>query len=636
MTKIFQIIAVSCFAALVWIEPTFAQTTGEQASQTMQETLATLQGLLGVLLAFLNVLIWPLLSMIGGLMSNDLIFGPQVEDRLLLIWGQLRNLVNLIFVLALVAMAIYNVIGPGEESNYTIKKILPKFIIALVVINFTFVGAKVVLSAVNVLTTAVYALPNSVEAGFASVSSDQLASVNCPNIIQTYPENGICEDSSSFTPEAKSFFTSFSGDNVAYLMAMNLSSISDYLQVSALVLEEPSIQNVTVNIVISIVMYLMNVIAFIVLFFVLLARIVVLWFVIAVSPIVGIQIVFPEALASVGGDALNLQDLFVKHAIAPLIIGLGLTVGYLMLDAYYQTSAPSLGSSLQLGADFANAFSAGSSGLQQILVGFAAVAVIWIVTFAAADNTMASIVTSTIKSSLGQLGSQVAKFPLYAQWIPIPAGIDKDGSGTASLMNILNSPGQRLQDIENSGRQGLGAPTTNNPRIPEYRNYLRGSQTDNQSFNIAALRTLQNDTETQREVTASRFNTIVQAGVRDGSLNSTGANNARTILNEIVTASGLGENASFAAIMKTPEFTARSNDFFNALNNSGSTATDMSQTNLSALEGFSPPATGTTGGAGAGGAGAGGAGAGTPPAAPTPTPPAPTPTPPPPPATPTP
>jgi hypothetical protein len=524
MTKFLQVIFTGFMLALVWIEPTFAQTAGEQTSQTIQEALATLQGLLGVLLAFLNVMIWPLLSMIGGLMSNDLIFGPQVEDRLLLIWGQLRNLVNLVFVLALVAMAIYNVIGPGEESNYTIKKILPKFIIALVVVNFTFVGAKVVLSAINVATTAVYALPSSLEAGFASVNPDELAAANCPNLIETYPENGICETAEEFTPEAASFFSSFSGDNVAYLMAMNLASISDYLQVSSLVLEEPSIQNVTVNIVLSIVMYFMFVISFIVLFFVLLVRVVVLWFVIAVSPLAAIKIVFPDALASLGGDGLDVQDLFVKHAIAPLIIGLGLTIGYLMLDAYYQSSAPSLGTSLQLGSDFANAFSAGTSGLQQVLVGFAAVAVIWIVTFAAADNTLASTVTSGIKGALSGLGGQLARFPLYAQWIPVPASIDEDKR--ASLLNILKGPQGYLSNLESEGSRPINRPNFGQ----QVKDYISGGSTSNQDMNMRVLRTIKNERDTQEALTIQRFNEIVDAGVADGSIASSAGQRAKQLV----------------------------------------------------------------------------------------------------------
>ena len=66
-----------------------------------------------------------------------------MEERLLLIWVNVRNIVNILFVFILLAIAFYNVVGAGD--NYHIKR-TPKFIIALIAVNFTYIAAKVVLT----------------------------------------------------------------------------------------------------------------------------------------------------------------------------------------------------------------------------------------------------------------------------------------------------------------------------------------------------------------------------------------------------------------------------------------------------------------------------------------------------------
>ena len=43
-----------------------------------------------------------------------------MEERLLLIWVNVRNIVNILFVFILLAIAFYNVVGAGD--NYHIKR----------------------------------------------------------------------------------------------------------------------------------------------------------------------------------------------------------------------------------------------------------------------------------------------------------------------------------------------------------------------------------------------------------------------------------------------------------------------------------------------------------------------------------
>ena len=123
---------------------------------------------------FLNTVIWPVLVMTGDLMNNNILFGAGMDERLREIWIPIRNLINLFFVLAMVAIAIYNILGIGDDNDtYSIKQILPKMIIAIIAVNFSFMGIKVFLDGINLLTTSIFALPDQVKDGLGNISQDE-------------------------------------------------------------------------------------------------------------------------------------------------------------------------------------------------------------------------------------------------------------------------------------------------------------------------------------------------------------------------------------------------------------------------------------------------------------------------------
>lgn len=119
---------------------------------------------------FLNRLLWPLLFLIGGLMDNSLLFEGGMDEQLLAIWRPIRNIVNILFVLGLVGVALYNVLGLGDEnSEYSIKTILPKLIVAVIAINFSYLGIRVVLDGIDTLTTGVFSIPGQVVEGLDKI-----------------------------------------------------------------------------------------------------------------------------------------------------------------------------------------------------------------------------------------------------------------------------------------------------------------------------------------------------------------------------------------------------------------------------------------------------------------------------------
>ncbi len=112
-----------------------------------------------------------LVKFIGLFMGNEIIYGnwgaadtvQKFENILHTVWLIILDLVNYIFIVVLLGIAFMSVFGAAmpENNNFEIKKLLPKFIIALIAVNFTWFGARVILDVANVTTHIVYAIPKT-------------------------------------------------------------------------------------------------------------------------------------------------------------------------------------------------------------------------------------------------------------------------------------------------------------------------------------------------------------------------------------------------------------------------------------------------------------------------------------------
>lgn len=395
-----------------------SRTENQDLASTYDKLIKDFSGLLSTLVQAFNYLLWPILILIGGLMDNTLIFGAGIEDRLLLIWTQVRNLINLLFAVFLIGVAIYNVLGIKGDGNYALKSVLPKMIITLILINFSFLGSKLVLDAANVATTAVFALPNSVEQGFSEDRFSTIEQAMCsPNSTASKFQNQsinnlanlgntatqkMCQ-SGAFTDNAKQFFQGYDKNNAALVMAISFKRLPQILDPSELVIKEANIVNLVINLILVLFLEIVYISAFLALFAVLLARIVVSWVIIAVSPLIvlkwGMKGVNIPGLSVL--DSFNVDEQFIKHATAPIKIGFGMSIGYIMLDAFQSIGTPSLW--FALGEDFGSVFS-GLGTIPELFIGLAAVGIVWKVSFDAADNTFAGVVTKKFRGFMEDAG----------------------------------------------------------------------------------------------------------------------------------------------------------------------------------------------------------------------------------------
>ena len=461
-------LAVLLVAVVLLIVPHLALAAeSNPSSPDLDEMYKNITKLVTFTMEFLQRLIWPVLLLIGGLMKTDILFGSGMEDRMLAIWVQIRNLVNILFVLVLLGIAFYNVVG-GSNQAYQLKGMLPKFVIGLIAVNFSFIGVKLLIDTVNVMTTAVFALPAAVQDGLGKNPVDNKDFVNriCEGIYGSDPseyqksvtadKNALCKTDKQFVPKAQAFFANFDANNAGIVMAINLSNISDWGKVSPGVKDFKSL---ALGTVFSVTLFIVFATAFVALFVVLLVRLVVLWVTLVLSPLIVLTYVLPEGISSsVGGG--DLKKKFVKNIIAPLPIALMMTIGFLMLQGMKTGSFTSLSNlTMNVSSISMGMFASGLSTLQELIIAVGTIAVIWMGVFEAASGTYADGIVKQIKSGVEGVGKFAATSLKYAPMFPVSGA--KDSKGNPLKMSFAGAMrmGQALESnrSEQAGSEAAAA-----------------------------------------------------------------------------------------------------------------------------------------------------------------------------------
>lgn len=443
--------------------------TLSQAAGIFQDLFKGMAAFLTTTYRLLQKILWPVMLGIGGLLGNDLLFGAGMEERLLDIWYQVRNFVNIGFVIVLLVVAFMNVIGSGKDS-FELKTVIPKIVIALILVNFSYMGMKLILDATNVLTIAIFSLPSSIsedlksteivtkndDGTFAKLSDKQLILEEkiCKSMFGTTDTfdkatkdvdkkllrcNNV-DGKLVFTEKGKKFFATYSPRNASLILAIQLMNVVDIDKVTQAATDKFDLQKMSFTLLFSTVFYLLYAVAYVVLFVVLLARLIVLWVIIALSPLIALAIAVPDLFKGVSSGNFDIKEKFVNHAIVPIKIAIPMTIGYMMLDALKNVHSGQIANFVQFNTFDIN--TSGVSDLQTLIVAFGAVGVVWVGVFSAAEGTIAEGMVGWIKNKLqaagGQLVSTLKVLPL------IPAGA-KGGKSIDATMEALKTPLNRLR-----------------------------------------------------------------------------------------------------------------------------------------------------------------------------------------------
>lgn len=425
-----------------------------------------LSKLLAVVLRAISQLLWPLLMFAGGLLKSDFLYTGAIDIKLTEMWIQVRNLVNIIYVILLLAVALYNVLGLGETVDFLeIKKALPKIIIGLLLVNFSYTGVKVVLDVVNVGTVFAFSIPrtdpelaiqtaNNVKAaegdicslgadtaaiaksvedqkimkddaakqkasalsgcetthkGNAKAISQCKADINKPKKADKNAKKGLCTENAqgvlTLNPEIQKVISDWNIDGALTIIAIKFMRMQDLTKIATQIKENVTIANLAINMLFSLVMYLVYGISFIVLIIMLFARAAVLWMLIVFSPLIVVNFTFPNIIAAAGSGAGDLPKKVMSTLLAPIIIGFVLSIGYILLSTMQNIN---YGGVTNLISDVPTS---NLDTFQDLLIAIGSIVFIWMGIQGATSDAIGGSVAGTIMSAAQGAGQWLAKAP---------------------------------------------------------------------------------------------------------------------------------------------------------------------------------------------------------------------------------
>ena len=124
----------------------------------------------GGMIEVFTVLNWLALAVVQALLNPDFIFGAKLASgvrpmELILnqIWIVSRDIVNGIFAFMLLAFGVYMIVAGAEKGvGAMLKEKAPKFVLAVVLVNFSWFFPRVILDMANVGQAVIYQLPTLV------------------------------------------------------------------------------------------------------------------------------------------------------------------------------------------------------------------------------------------------------------------------------------------------------------------------------------------------------------------------------------------------------------------------------------------------------------------------------------------
>ncbi|MBU0668256.1 hypothetical protein KJ951_04420 [Patescibacteria group bacterium] len=429
-------------------------------SSTINEMYSKLVNFMILIMELLRRMLLPILLLIGGLLKNDILFSAGMEDVMLAIWGNIRNIVNILFVLILLGIAFYNVLG-GSSQDYHLKTILPKFIIALIAVNFSFVAGKVVLDGVNVVTTAIFALPGAVQRDLVNPATPAMQKSFCEFFhgkdkyatsllkaeeVASESTPVWCTGAKTFSDKGKEFFTKFDSANAGIAISVNLLQLNllDTVEVT-----ESSVKELAINVLFSTILFIVYGVSFVALLVILLGRLVVIWMGMILSPLMALAFVLPESLMSKMGGEGDLKTKFVQNVIVPIPIALVMSIGFIMMQALRDVKFGQITGSMATSSMGVGLLTSGLDTLQELLVAVGVIAFIWMGVFAAAKGSIAEGVVGRIKGAAEGFGVFLAKAPFqYAPIIPVGEGGEKVSLGAAyeAMKRLPGSYDQKMNE----------------------------------------------------------------------------------------------------------------------------------------------------------------------------------------------
>lgn len=484
---------IAVVMAMVVPMSAYAQAPG--GAFPMDQTFQTISTWTLVIAEFLNIMTWFVFTFLVFFLDSTFIFdmgaGGGLVETLNQIWQLSRNIMNVAFAVGLVGAAIYTVVTANKEF---VSAHLKKFVMAVVLVNFSWFIPLVVLDIANVLTVTVYSLPGAIvnleaECRYTSTKKKgcfdakpidgELQSCACKAVANFIPfpdsdtvrdklaEDPVAWDCSNEPAYCVRYVKLDPANSTKHGTILN-GLVVNHARLSQLAMVTRTKLTGTISDSIVFVMREMVVIVIhIALFFPLLAllvaliiRIPVLWLTMAFMPFYFLSWIVPEEapfMNEVKDAAKKIWEWFLKAAFLPAAVAVPLSVGFIMANAATRVTFDGL-----TGIPF-NLID-GMGSFAQLLWVLMVLAILWSGTFAVLTMMMGDMPGASIIGSIKNTGEQAGKFAaeLPLSTIPVP-GV----TGAGNLLNLKNmmSPSALRNAINTpSGAKGLFGAEGQNKR----------------------------------------------------------------------------------------------------------------------------------------------------------------------------
>lgn len=448
----------------------FAQSPTFESYLPSQESLRT-GTFISMVLDAINGLAWIAFDLIDKLLDPQFIFNDlggnnnsnQIYKVLNDIWVLSRNLMNIVFAVVLVIAAIYTTM---KADLSLVKENMGRFVLAVVLVNFSWLFPLMVLDLSNVMTSFVYGLPNEIgaTAGSCKVPDTKNGGTKTCQIVKHvfyFPESEkkpgedcsnektlksrpfaegdcgykcyfgiVCYKTVDWTANTPGYKSVING------LVYNYGRLGDIARLPNTAAPTASSSNIQLW-VMFIIRQLISIVMMIALAFPLMAlalaflmRIPILWVTIAFMPFFFAGWVLEGKIPG-AEKTKGILDEFIKAAFLPVITALPLTIGFIMMNALASTNWTTLADKLSGRAPIVG----GTTTFFDIMWMCLALGIMWKGTFMALESGgMAGQFGSWFKG----MGEAIGKIGVLAplQIPAIPVGGKKMGIwGAAQQLN---------------------------------------------------------------------------------------------------------------------------------------------------------------------------------------------------------
>jgi hypothetical protein len=439
------------------------------------KTLTTISTALVFIIQGISFFAVAVATQLGKLMSSYYILDSGMGETLYNTWSVIRNFVNVAFVLLLLIIAVRVILGFGENGLDTLKKMLPKFVLALIAVNLTFFGARVILTASDVLTTAVYTIPRTVG------GQNLIRSIPCEEKYWSNQDECLNQIGKKFEDsykaleanggEFKSTVTDILASTAGQMPLERVGTRTIPLAILVNFIDLQKILTITAQTDIwTFITKSLGIIAasgvvalsFIVLFIAFVVRMVMLWVMIVISPAAVLLYVLKDVVPVLGESSKGIKE-FVNYAFMPVYTAVPLSLGLVMILA--NSSIRDYGVDIKVESFF-------SGDLNSLIWFIAAIIIIWVGTKEAIKKggELAASVSGHVSGAIEGVAKNVAGAAQYIPFIPTGgAGGEKMSLGEIPAMGRgINTywANKQATRVENRlDKMGLGSPSMSESRF---------------------------------------------------------------------------------------------------------------------------------------------------------------------------